>query len=137
MEQNNELESGFKINNLILLESSFKRNTDVSFIQEDIIQKVNLDVKVGINGNIVLVTEELIYNQLVKDIEQVSSTIRMIGVFEKIGSSKLDLELFGHINGAAIIFPYIREHLTNLSAKAGIGLIYLPPANFTKKTEKV
>jgi len=37
---------------------------------------------------------------------------------------------FGNVNGAAIIYPYIREHLTSLSVKAGVGIILLPPANF-------
>ena len=31
MEQNNQLESGFRINNLLLLESNFKRISNVSF----------------------------------------------------------------------------------------------------------
>ena len=56
--------------------------------------------------------------------------------YEKYGESILDLESFGRVNGAAIIFPYIREHLTNLSAKAGVGLIMLPPFNFTLKEKK-
>lgn len=60
--------------------------------------------------------------------------IKMVGIFEKIGDSTLNPEDFGKVNGAAIIFPYIREQLTNLSAKAGIGLIILPPFNFTKKS---
>ena len=57
----------------------------------------------------------------------------MVGIFECIGESQLkDYEKFGKINGAAIIFPYIREHITNLSMKAGLGPIILPPVNFTK-----
>jgi preprotein translocase subunit SecB len=44
----------------------------------------------------------------------------------------LNLDQFGHVNAAAIIYPYIREHLSNLSAKAGLGLIFLPPVNFAK-----
>jgi len=56
----------------------------------------------------------------------------MAGVFEKSGNSTLNLEQFGQINGAAIIYPYIREHLSSLSAKAGLGLIFIPPVNLTK-----
>jgi preprotein translocase subunit SecB len=54
----------------------------------------------------------------------------MIGIFEKKGESVIDLENFGNVNGAAIIYPYIREHLTSLSVKAGVGIILLPPTNF-------
>jgi preprotein translocase subunit SecB len=56
----------------------------------------------------------------------------MVGTFEKVGESIINLEQFGHVNGAAIIYPFIREHLSNLSAKAGVGIILLPPVNFTK-----
>lgn len=60
----------------------------------------------------------------------------MFGVFMKIWDSNLmDLKDFGYVNGATIIFPYIREHLTALSSKAGLGLIILPPINFTKIKE--
>ncbi len=59
----------------------------------------------------------------------------MVGVFEKFGDSILDLENFGNVNGAAILFPYIREHLTNLTSKAGLGLIIIPPFNFTNKAK--
>lgn len=56
----------------------------------------------------------------------------MVGIFECIGESPLksDYDAFGRVNGAAIIFPYVREHITNLSIKAGIGSILLPPVNF-------
>ncbi|MDR1097091.1 MAG: protein-export chaperone SecB [Tannerella sp.] len=34
------------------------------------------------------------------------------------------------------MFPYIREHITNISLKGGIGAIILPPVNFTKIEKK-
>lgn len=133
MENTNNLESGFRINNLLLLESSFTRVINVSFDNPDIKQNINVDVNVSVNGNVVVVTEEIKYNQIFNGIEEVSAKIKMVGVFEKFGNSDLDLENFGNINGAAIIFPYIREHLTNLTSKAGLGLIIIPPFNFTRK----
>lgn len=133
MENNKNLESGFKINNLLLLESSFTRIINVTFDNQDVIQNIDVDVQVTINENIVIVTEEIKYNQIFNKVEEVSAVIKMVGIFEKIGDCVLDLENFGNINGAAIIFPYIREHLTNLTSKAGLGLIIIPPFNFTKK----
>jgi len=133
---NGEMESGFRIANLILLESSFKRIPNVTFNNENIKQNINVDVNVNVKDNVVFVTEKIDYTQSLNDIEEVKCTIVMAGVFEKIGNTKLEnLEQFGHINGAAIIFPYIREHLSNLSAKAGLGLVILSPVNFTKKQE--
>lgn len=133
MEQNNQPESGFKITNLILLESNFKREASVTFEQSNISNTVNVDVNVQVTDKTIFVTESLSYSQKSGEIVEVSADIKMVGIFEKIGESELDLEQFGQVNGAAIIFPYIREQLTNLSAKAGIGLIVLPPFNFTKK----
>ena len=134
MENNtNDLQSGFKINNLLLLESTFSRIINVTFDNPDVVQKIDVDVNVSVNENTVVVTEEIKYNQTFNDVQEVSAIIKMVGVFEKFGDSILDLESFGNVNGAAIIFPYIREHLTNLTSKAGLGLIIIPPFNFTKK----
>lgn len=133
MENTNNLESGFRINNLLLLESSFTRIINVTFDNPDVIQNINVDVNVSVNDNVVVVTEEIKYNQIFNDIVEVSAIIKMVGVFEKFGDNILDLENFGNVNGAAIIFPYIREHLTNLTSKAGLGLIIIPPFNFTNK----
>lgn len=139
MKNNNktEMESGFHIENLILMDSSFKRASFVTFDQPDIKQNIDVDVNVSVNDNMVYVTEHLKYTQIYNDTEEVVCSIIMTGIFKKIGESEIDdLEQFGQINGAAIIFPYIREHLTTLSAKAGLGLIILPPINFTKVVHK-
>jgi len=129
-----ELESGFSISNLILLESNFKRIQNVTFNNPEVKQNINIDVDVSVKDNTIFVKIVTQYSQVFNEIEEVNASITMAGVFEKTGDSKLeDLENFGYINGAAIIFPYIREHLTNLCAKAGLGLIILPPVNFTKR----
>ncbi len=133
MENKNQLESGFRITNLVLLESNFVRESNVTFNNPDIKQDINVEVGVNLLDNNVFVTETVKFSQVFNEITEVSATIKMIGVFEKFGETPLDLEEFGQVNGAAIIFPYVREHLTNLSARAGLGLIFLPPANFTKK----
>jgi len=128
----NQIESGFKIVSLILLESSFQREATVTFEPNKTDNSVNIDVNVQLKENNVFVTETLDYQQKLGDKTEVSAKIKMVGVFEKVGTTQLNLEEFGHVNGAAIIFPYIREHLTNLSSKAALGLIILPPFNFTK-----
>ena len=133
IENNNEsLEAGFKLNNLFLVESVFKREAQVTFDESKTTNSVAVDVTVQVAGDNTIVTETLNYTQKLGKKIEVSATIKMVGLFEKKGSPLLDMESFGNVNGAAIIFPYIREHLTSLSAKAGLGLILLPPANFTK-----
>lgn len=132
MEHKSQLESGFKIMNLLLIESNFKREEMVTFDQTKTENIVNVDVNVQVKEPNIFVTETLDYTQKLEDRIEISAKIKMFGVFEKVGDTPLDLEEFGKVNGAAIIFPYIREQLTNLSSKAGIGLIILPPFNFTK-----
>jgi preprotein translocase subunit SecB len=56
---------------------------------------------------------------------------KFIGVFDVILNDCND-ELYNSIvthNLPAMMFPYIREHITNISSKAGISPIILPPMN--------
>ena len=134
-EEKKNIESGFRIHNILLVESNFTRIDAVEFNNSEIKQNVHIDGAVNINpaNNLISVKQTLYYSQEFNGVKQVTAQITMVGVFEKSGDSQLDLEQFGHVNAAAIIYPYIREHLSNLSAKAGLGLIFLPPVNLTKK----
>jgi len=133
--ENKEIESGFKIVNILLVSSTFKREANVTFENSEIKHKFDIKVKVDIAGNVAYVTEIISLQQTLFDKVEFTAEIEMIGIFEQTGESSLDLKRFGHINGAAIIFPYLREHTTNICSKAGLGLIYLPSVNFTKLPE--
>jgi len=128
-----KLDSGYKIENIILVESNFKRTENINFDKKDSNQEIDVNVDVIVKDNKVIVTETVNYKHTFNKEDQITSVIKMAGIFEKSGESKIDLEDFGYINGAAIIFPFIREHLSNLAIKAGVGIILLPPLNFTKK----
>jgi len=132
MENAKKLDSGFQIKNLILIESSSFRVNSVTF-DESVESDFNINVEVAVNDKVITVAEEAVFIQKYQEVEQVKIKVKMIGVFECIGNSPLtNYEEFGRVNGAAIIFPYIREHITNISLKSGIGAIILPPVNFTK-----
>lgn len=128
----NELSSAFQINNILLIESRFKRIPNVTFNNPEIKREITIDIEVNVIENKVSVFESLSFKQTFKDEEEVSAFIKMFGDFEKKDDSPLDTEEFGKINGSAIIYPYIREHFSQLAAKAGLGLIFLPPVNFVK-----
>ncbi|WP_129594581.1 protein-export chaperone SecB [Seramator thermalis] len=128
----NELSSAFQINNILLIESRFKRIPNVTFNNPEIKREITIDIEVNVIENKVSVSESLSFKQTFKDEEEVSAFIKMFGDFEKKDDSPLDTEEFGKINGSAIIYPYIREHFSQLTAKAGLGLIFLPPVNFVK-----
>lgn len=128
-------DSGFKIKNLLLVKSSFLRSNDVKF-EKDVISDLNIGVEVSVEKNIITVAETVYFTQKYNDVEQVNIEVKMVGIFECIGETLLkDYEEFGRINGVAIIFPYIREHITTLSLKAGIGVIIIPPINFVKNNK--
>lgn len=136
MDKKNKMESGFRINKLLLLESNFRRSNEVQSDEENPV-KVDIDTEVGVQDKVISVVETVTVVQKYNDIEQFSFSVKMVGLFECIGESQLtDYESFGKVNGAAIIFPYIREHITNLSLKAGLKPIVLPPVNFTGNRRK-
>ena len=132
MSDTNNMESGYRINSLVLLESNFKRINNVQFGKPMPELKMNINTDVGVQGDIISVAETVTVIQNYNETEQFSFMVRMVGVFECVGESQLkDYDQFGRVNGAAIIFPYIREHISSLSLKAGLGQIILPPVNFT------
>lgn len=136
MEQKNIKKSGFEIKQLLLVESNFSRINEVHF-GDDVKSELNINTDVAVNDNVINVAETVTVKQIFENTEQVNIRVKMVGTFECVGETKLtNFDEFGRINGAAIIFPYIREHITNISAKAGIGLIILPPVNFAQSNNK-
>ena len=128
--------TGFKIINILLLESNFNRVLNVTFNEKAIENAVDISVKSTVNENKVIVKEILNFESKFNGISEVSCKIAMIGIFEKIGETNISIEDFGNVNGPAILFPYIREHFSNLALKAGLGNIFLPPTNFVSLNNK-
>ena len=132
MDGKQKIESGFIIKNIILVESNFSRVNNVVFDSPK--NNININVNVAVANNIITVEETIDLVQKHGDNEQMKFHVKMVGIFEKIGESELnDLDKFGRINGASIIYPYIREHITSVTLKAGVGAVLLPPVNFTNQ----
>jgi preprotein translocase subunit SecB len=127
-------ESGFRFLNILILESNFKREVLINF-QQPIESVFDLDVsseKVE-QTNQYVVQVKAILKGLQAQKTEFSVEVKMVGVFEKFGAPDFSDEQFTNVNGPAIIFPFIREHIASLALKAGIGTVLLPPLNFTKK----
>ncbi|HAV92719.1 TPA: hypothetical protein DCW38_06015 [candidate division WOR-3 bacterium] len=63
--------------------------------------------------------------------------VTMIGLFSTDSANpNLDLEDFSKNNAPAIIFPYIREFVSNISSRTGLQPIILPPMNIIKMMKK-
>ena len=131
MEKINNNGSGFQLKSIILVDSHMYRKPNVN------LKELQLDVEigtgVGVKDNVVNVKLSVNVKQMENGIAQSEMSATMVGIFEKTGESPLnDMEEFGRINGASIIFPFLREHIANLAMKAGLGPIMLPPVNFQK-----
>lgn len=128
MEQN-----AFKLLNIILIESSFKREPQIDFENKNLHNNINIDInKSKEDTNILYVTVSLDFDTSIEDKKYITSKIKMLGAFEIGENLPLSIENFATINAPAIIFPFIREHLSNVSMKAGIQPILLPPVNFVQ-----
>ena len=128
--------SGFTLENIILIESSFKRISDVIFDEK---AQNSFDINVGVASAEprIAVTVDVTVAQNRDEAEQFKITAKMVGIFQKEGESDIkNDEDFGRINGAAIIFPFVREHIANVALKGGLGTVLIPPVNFTKYTGK-
>jgi preprotein translocase subunit SecB len=123
---------GYKVENVILLDSSFSRKISVDVKDYSVSNELNIipeahetsaDNKFG-------VTLTLDYKGMQNDTIICTSKIIMIGIFEKFGEPQLSEENFKKINAPAIIYPFIREHLHNICLKSGIANVLLPTVNF-------
>ncbi|NCI48231.1 protein-export chaperone SecB [Sediminibacterium soli] len=121
----------YRIESMILLSSSFERESIIDFNQPIELQfshssqatetdefkkfavSLSFDIK-GVQG----------------ETNVFAASTNMVGSFEKIGEPVVSEENFRKINAPAIIYPFIREHVHNLCAKAAVGVILLPTVNF-------
>ena len=135
MDNIKEKQSGFKVESILLTESSFTRKGKINFSESE--QEVSFETGVGSRDNTVNVKLTTTVTNKLKDEEQYKIVVSFVGVFKRTGNSQIsDNEQFGRINGAAIIFPFVREHIANIALKAGLGSVILPPVNFTKINRK-
>jgi preprotein translocase subunit SecB len=127
-------EAGFRILNIIILESEFKREAVIDFQHQ-------IDNNFALNTNSVKHDDSNNYSVYLKaelkgtqgDRTEFFISVWMVGMFEKFGQPEFSDEQFTSINAPAIIFPFVREHIASLAIKGGIGAILLPPVNFLKK----
>lgn len=131
MENIEKTKSGFRVESILLTESQFSSKGNIDFSNSK--QEVSFETGVGSKDNIVNVKLKTTVTNTYQGEEQYKIEVTMVGVFNRNGESEIkDNEEFGRVNGAAIIFPFVREHIANIALKAGLGSIILPPVNFTK-----
>jgi preprotein translocase subunit SecB len=124
--------SGYNVENVILLESSFSRINNIEAKGAQLSHEINLvpTPHETRTDNKFSVTLTLNYVGKFNETSVCSATIKMVGGFEKYGEPLLTDDKFKAINAPAIIYPFVREHLHSLCQKAGMADVLLPTVNF-------
>lgn len=126
----------YLFNNVILIESLFKRVSEVDYTSNDYDNKLNIDISKSIEGNELSVELTVEIKTGVGEKTDVEMVVKMVGQFTRTaGIDQIPVERFAKVNAPAIIFPFVREHIASVTSKAGIPTILLPPINFVKMAE--
>jgi preprotein translocase subunit SecB len=132
MEQLKKSKYNYNFQEVILLEAFYKRaaiiapgdnNVDININIEnnetannDLIVYVTIDVTLTLNGE-----------------RQAEFKVKTEGLFKSTGNNDpLDAETFANVNAPAMIFPYAREVISNLSVRGAMSPVILPPVNFVE-----
>lgn len=132
----------YKLKNIFLIESSFKR-IEVLSTSENIEQLLDFKIDTinleSSNFNVILNAD---FVQPGEQGPEVEIKVKMVGHFEKEGETESPpLDYFTYVNAPAMLYPFVREHIASLTAKAGMDTALLPPFNFVemynrRKTEE-
>ncbi len=129
------MELKFKIQKIKLLECHFKINPEFNWNNKPVsvssslgvqYAKKNKNVQVILSVNSDDKNQPFIFN------------IVLAGIFDfhEIPKPK-ELEKIANINCAAILFPYVREIVADLTSRAGISPFHMPPVNFINFYKKL
>ncbi|RAJ04072.1 preprotein translocase subunit SecB [Chitinophaga skermanii] len=125
--------SGYKIDNIFLVESTFSRQPHISFNEGGFDNQISIENEVSdeeVSESKFTVSMTLEFKAVQNEEIAFQIRIKMVGLFEKAGDAVLSEEAFKKVNAPAIIYPFIREHVSSLTLKAGIGTVLLPSVNF-------
>lgn len=118
---------GINFDGIILTEEKFWRDylipedlsIDLEFQSSNSIEDNNATVEVFTNFKLVDDTQEFL-----------TLDLKFVGFFSTIkGEENMNIEKFIKDNSLALMYPYIREHITSTTSKSGIKPVILPPIN--------
>ncbi|MDP3049357.1 MAG: protein-export chaperone SecB [Thermodesulfovibrionales bacterium] len=129
------MELKFKIQKIKLLECHFKINPEFDWANKP----VNVSTSIGVqyakkNKNVRVI---LSVNSDDKNQPFIFNTV-LVGIFDfhEIPKPK-ELEKIANINCAAILFPYVREIVADLTRRADLPPFHMDPVNFINFYEKL
>lgn len=118
---------GINFDAIILVEEKFWRNHDVPD-NPDLLFNVEMNLNIQEEScNTQLITTLIMKNEE-KEVLKLESTF--VGLFSiNKENENMDMERYLKNNSPALMFPYIREHISAITQKSGVGPVLLPPIN--------
>ncbi len=124
---------GINFNNIILKEVTFRRSPGI-------IEKPELDI----NFNVISAISEdkkSLNLEVVTILKEKKGLFNLefslIGNFSIIGNSEnMSLEEFSKTNASALMMPYIRETISNITLRSGLKPVIIPPINIISMVNK-
>lgn len=72
------------------------------------------------------------------DASLLTVTARMDGIFDfNLDGAGPAEDYLANVNAPAIIYPFVREHIASLTAKAGVDALLIPPFNFVDHYQRL
>lgn len=132
----------FNLDSVSLIKADFLRQVDLVLSEKDNTPDINVKVshsrtQQGDNHglDVILNVDVLISNDDAQ--EQIRVSAEMLGVFIIGGEPPHTvIDYFGNVNAPAIIYPFVREVIANLTVKASIAPVLLPAMNFVVAYEE-
>ncbi|HLR35138.1 MAG TPA: protein-export chaperone SecB [Tissierellales bacterium] len=119
---------GISFDGIILVAEEFWRDFDVpedgdlDFSIEAANSKIDENYNVELETNLRIIKD---------DEEKLKLQSKFVGLFSTIdGEENMDIDEYIENNAPALMFPYVREHISAITTKSGINPIFLPPINF-------
>jgi preprotein translocase subunit SecB len=129
------MELKFRIETIRLIEAHFALNRQYKWVKDEVIEfQQSIEIEHKSIDNILGVVVRF-YSDSEKQPFRFSVAWEGAFVFEKL-PPKESLERIAHINCASIIFPYVRESIADLTRRASIAPLNLPPFNLVALYEE-
>lgn len=133
-----------KLKNIFLLANQFSRMSELNF-DDDTVYNTTADIE--INHDIFPNQQKIgvFFSYSIKvptDKEETSFQIDYSSIhfaeleinnYSETQEQKQYIDRFINVNVAAMIFPFIREHLANTTMKSGMSPLIIPPINFVER----
>lgn len=133
MSDQDKLESGYQILNILMVENSFARQPNIDFVENNISNQLDVDSNHHFIDDLIIVECKIKFSISRGADVLADFNAKMVGSFKQIGSPELKKEDFASVNAPAIIYPYMREFISSIALRSGLGGVFIPPLNFIRR----